>query len=164
MPVEEWEHVVTIAEHLIRKRSAVLDRWYDHVLESYHADTAQFMRDTRDRFKNPVGSAIRRDMEALYDFVVNGDPSSEVHPFPEDIVKIRAVQDFLPSEAVAFVFQLKMAIDDVLGPEGVAIAGRRAIDDKIDRLALAAFDEYMKCREKIFTIRVGEIRKNLTGR
>jgi hypothetical protein len=34
-----------------------------------------------------------------------------------------------------------------------------ALETRIDRLALLAFDCYMKCREKIYEIRLGELRR-----
>ena len=72
------------------------------------------------------------------------------------VVRIRAVQDLPASEAVGFVFLLKQAIRDVPGaPDGADLS---EMHERIDRLALEAFDLFVQCREKIYDLRVREIR------
>ena len=80
------------------------------------------------------------------------------------MIRIRAVQDLSPAEAVGFVFDLKPIVRKILGPEP-APAAKDEIDleEKIDRLALAAFDVYMKCREQMWSIRAREIRHQSLG-
>jgi ferredoxin len=75
------------------------------------------------------------------------------------ILKIRSVQDFSPSKAVGFIFQLKKAIEETLKGEICReqnIEAWRAFQSRIDALALQAFDAYMNCREKICEIRVNQ--------
>ena len=87
--------------------------------------------------------------------------------FLDSIVRIRAVQDFSPSEAVSFIFQLKSAVRQELGSELVTqadIARDLAVfESAIDDLALFSFDIYMKCREKIYDLKANEAR-NMTFR
>jgi hypothetical protein len=77
------------------------------------------------------------------------------------MIRIRAVQDFLPSKAIGFVFLLKRVIQEELGREvrerGL---GEELLDfeRQIDDLALLAFDVYMQCREKIFEVRIREVK------
>ena len=85
----------------------------------------------------------------------------------ERINKIRAVQDFSASEAVAFVFFLKSAVRNVLSrelAEGHLTGELLALESKIDDMALLAFDGYMQCREKLFQIRCDSIRRQNTMR
>ena len=80
----------------------------------------------------------------------------------EEIIKIRAVQEFTPAKAVSFVFLLKDAIRAQLGDDAKDPRAReelRAIDTRVDQLALFAFDVYVMCREKVFSLRLNEIRK-----
>ena len=82
----------------------------------------------------------------------------------DPIVRIRAVQDFSPAEAVGFVFLLKRVVRQELGGE---IRQNRAesqlldFESQVDDLALKAFDLYMLCREQIYQLRAREI-KNQT--
>jgi len=71
------------------------------------------------------------------------------------------VQSFSPSQAVTFLFDLKKVIRDELKVELM----EKTISDElinfeflIDQVVLRAFDLYMKSREKVFKIRVNEIK------
>ena len=79
------------------------------------------------------------------------------------MVRVRAVQEFTPSEALAFLFELKSVIRGVVGEaDGVALGQEELgeIDGRVDQLALLAMDIYIECRERIFEIRVNEIRNS----
>jgi hypothetical protein len=89
-----------------------------------------------------------------------------VYSYLNDIIRIKAVQDFTPSQAVSFLPLLKKVVRDELGSDiqrqhfSEELA---AFESQIDNLALLSFDIYMKCREKIFELRVNEI-KTMTFR
>jgi len=71
------------------------------------------------------------------------------------------VQEFAPSEALGFIFQLKDVVRKVLAkaPQHPAAANELDVfDSAVDDLALFAFDLYMQCREKIYDIKAKEAR------
>jgi hypothetical protein len=70
----------------------------------------------------------------------------------EELMRIRAVQEFSASEAVSFIFALKPLLRDRSGRND-------RIEDRIDELALMAFDAYMRCREKLLALGVNESRR-----
>ena len=153
-----------LPEILKQKRDAILERWFRLILETYPPDTSYFLRKQKDRFANPVGHTISRGVEALYDELVNGTGAVQVSPILDPIIRMRAVQDFSPAEAVGFVFSLKKAIREELKGEvrGGAISDDLSkLECRIDDMALLAFDVYMKCREKIYEIKANEV-KNRT--
>jgi hypothetical protein len=90
-----------------------------------------------------------------------------VKTFLDGIVRIRAIQDFAPSEAVAFIFKLKKIVRQELGGEVLLMPGMTdeltAFDSTIDDLALFSFDIYVKCREKIYELKAKEA-TNMTFR
>ena len=147
-------------EVLAAKRGAVLERWFQAVLATYPEDTARFLAGGADPFANPVGHTVREGLGRLYDRFAADVPASELSSAIDGIVRIRAVQEFTPSAAVGFVYTLRGILREELASAGLDAAGRVAVEDGVDRLALAAFDAYMKCREKIFEIRVREIRES----
>jgi hypothetical protein len=155
-----------LPELLSAKRKAILDRWKEMALEVYAEESARFIRNEKDRFNNPVGQAINSGLETLYDGLVGGRPAEEMEQALDGIVRIRAVQDLSPAEGVGFVFLLKKAVREVARE---ALSGEDALtelsvlDSRIDNIALAAFGIYMRCRERIYEIRVTEI-KNLTSK
>lgn len=77
------------------------------------------------------------------------------------MMRVRAIQDFSPSQAVGFIFCLKDVIRQEVGKgsrdEKIA-AELLKLDSKIDTLALIAFDVYVKCREQVYELRTNEIK------
>jgi hypothetical protein len=148
---------------LERNRETILGRWFDLIAGSYPRATSEFLAKQADRFRNPVGHSISQNIGPIYDQVVAAMNRDELLDALDGIIRIRAVQDFTPSEAVAFVFQLKAVIRDVLNGQ---LQGSERWDDladlesRIDRVALLAFEKYTECREKLHEIR----NKGIEGR
>jgi hypothetical protein len=149
---------------LVEKREIILDCWLKSVLETYPEQSAVFLTQNRDRFQNPIRYNIAEGIKLLYD-QLTADIIPEKNAVPlDDIIRIRSIQTFLPSQAVAFVFQLKNIIREQLAGEiEKDNLGRELheLETKIDRLALRAFDNYMECREKLHEIRIREIRQSI---
>ncbi len=57
---------------------------------------------------------------------------------------------------MSFVLELKGLVRGTLG--GGDSAEMRDFDSRIDQIALLAFDIYSKCRQKLFEIRVSEVK------
>lgn len=149
---------------LTQKKAAVLERWRDLIVQTYPADASEFLKREKDRFNNPVGYAIARGTEGIYDALIEGSASNVLSSTVDSIIKIRAVQDFSPSRAVAFVFLLKKAIREQLVAEMRENGFSEQLltfESKIDELALLTFDSYMRCREKIHDIRVDEVKNGM---
>jgi hypothetical protein len=149
---------------LSEKGPAILDKWLKLILESYPTDTQRFLKKQKDPFANPVRHTISKEIENTYKELLKGVDRERVSPFLERIIKIRAVQDFSPSQAIAFVFLLKRVIREVLDKEireHRLSADLLAFESQIDDLALVAFDVYMRCREKIYALSANEARNQV---
>jgi hypothetical protein len=147
-------------------RSEALDRWRSLVFDSYPEEAVRFFRSEKDGFKNPVGQSIHRATEAIFDGALLERDVDGVPEALEAIVRIRAVQDFSPAEAVGFVFRLKRAVREVLEgafPGGLSEGVRSELEDRVDALALSAFEIYTRCREQVFEIRVREAQRRTAG-
>jgi len=147
-------------EALMARRTAVLDRWLQAVLATYPEETARFLTGVGDPFSNPVGHTLREGLGKLLDALAADRTGDDLAAALDGIVRIRAVQEFSPPAAVGFVFALRPILREELAGAGIAAAGHAALEAGVDRMALAAFDVYMQCREKIFEIRVREIRES----
>ena len=153
---------MSIETLLAPKKKAIIDKWIDQVLDSYGAP--DFFKKQKDRFANPIGSTISNGLQNLYAILVEEKDLAEAAKPLEDIIKIRAVQDFTPSMAVSFVYMLKNIVRQELGKEknGEKVLELLVVlDSRIDNVALMAFDFYMDCRERLHQIRVNEV---LSGR
>lgn len=150
-----------LEELLTRKKRPIVEKWFRRVVDTYPLDTALFLRREKDPFANPVGSAILEGVEGLYERLVRGGEPGDLNRFLDRMIRIRAVQDFSPSSALRFVLSLKSVIREELGKEAFEKGlGQEleAFEGRIDELLLAAFDVYMKCREKIYELRVHEVK------
>ena len=144
---------------LLQKKASILERWFDLILETYPAGTSKSLKREKDRFVNPVGQTISREIRVLYDGLIQGISTDQLSSSLNNIIRIRSVQDFPPSQAIGFIFLLKKAIREVLesGIQEKQVLGEwLEFQSRIDQLTLLAFDIYMECREKICEIRVNE--------
>jgi hypothetical protein len=155
---------MSLKELLKKQRTTIVDKWFNLIIETYPADTATFLKG-KGGFTNPVGQTTSQGVEDIFDgLLLDADPS-EIAPFLDAIIRIRAVQDFTPSQAVNFIFLLKKVIRDDILSKTDAQSGKdglrddfHALDEKIDTLALLSFDIFMKCREKLYDLKANELR------
>lgn len=145
---------------LLENRTAILEKWLDAILETYPADTANFLKNQKNRFTNPVGHTILEGIEGIFENLLNGMDRKEVSSFLDNIIKIRAIQDFTPSQAITFIFFLKKVIREKFQTEMFEkdiAEDLFNLESKIDEIALLSFDIYMKCRERLYEIRAKEL-------
>lgn len=143
---------------LAKKKKAIVKDWFDLVAKSYAPDTAQFIKGNQDPFSNPVGNSLSVGLAGLYDQLLAGPglDREAVRPYLDQIIRIRAVQDFTPSEATAFIPALKTIIRNHLKKDLSDSRTANALlefESKIDSLSLFAFDIYMACREKLYELK-----------
>jgi hypothetical protein len=150
-------------EHLLlQKKDIVLKKWFDHVIHTYPEETSKIFGRQKDLFANPVGGRIYLGLESVLGELLQGMSRDRLKSLLDPIVRIRAVQAFLPSESISFLFHLKAIIREVIAKEeiGTDITDALfALDSKIDTLGLIGFDIYMECREKMSEIKTNEMRR-----
>ncbi len=150
---------------LLEQREALLSDWLDRIAHTYSSDGGDFLLKQKNRFQNPVGYALQTETEVLFEQLVGGFDMKVIFPSLENILKIRAVQDFTPARAVGIVFFLKDIIRTRLTAairEDELFDELFAFESRIDDLALLAFDIFVNCREKLYDIRAGELRRRYT--
>ncbi len=147
---------------LTEKKASVLQRWLHLILETYSGEASKFMGHEKDPFVNPVGSTIAVEIEAIYDGLLQGTEIDRLSGYLDKIIQIRAVQDFSPSGAVAIIPLLKKAIRQEMERNGItntSAAEWADFESEVDQLTLTAFDIYTKYRERIYEVRMNEIKK-----
>lgn len=152
-------------KHLLHgKKPEILKKWRESVVETYPVDARKFLSRFDDQFGNPVGYTIAKAIELFCDELL-GEFRREIFASPlDELVRIRAVQDFSPAQAVGFIFNLKKIVREEIKGELTneeMTEELYELDSRIDELALMAFDKYMECRERIYDVRLNEM-KNLS--
>jgi hypothetical protein len=151
---------------LAEKKATILHRWFEIILETYPSDTREFLQNKKNRFTNPVAHEISAGIEGVFNQIVSGGKQEEVTPFLDKVIRIRAVQDFPPSQALAFMFELKRLVREELATATKDETISEALSEferKVDETGLLSLDLYMKCREKLYELRIKEV-KNRVGR
>ncbi|MBI4591114.1 MAG: RsbRD N-terminal domain-containing protein [Candidatus Rokubacteria bacterium] len=153
-------------------KDAIVRAWLARTLEAYPERTARFLAQEGDPFRNPVGQTLKEALPALFDELLGAMDAGRLSTLLDGIVRIRAVQDFTPSQATAFVFLLKKVIREQmdlpphLSPlplrgagEGEGAMALAAVEGRIDEMALLAFDLFVRCREQMYWIKADEARR-----
>jgi len=167
-------------ELLKDRETAIIDRWFALIIATYPADASGFLKNQKNRFLNPVGNTIEREIGVLFKSLLRMPAPDELTVSIDNILKIRAVQEFTPAQAVGFVFLVKRAVREVLNididadpasVERVSVPVHNAdgvirdlsdFDRRVDELALKCFDSYSSCRERIYEVRLDELRRRAT--
>src|SRR3990172_2646762 len=92
---------------LAARKDAIVRAWLARTLETYPERSARFLAKEPDPFRNPVGQALKEALPALFDELLGAMDAGRLAPLLDGIVRIRAVQDFSPSQPVPFLFLLK---------------------------------------------------------
>lgn len=151
-----------LKKNLAKRQKAIISEWFDRVVDTYPSDTARMIKTQKDPFENPVGSATLTGLRGLLDLLLNRKVFGEkeapaINQFLDPIIRIRAVQAFTPAHATGFVFALKEIIRKHATDQNDAKALFN-LDANIDKMALSAFDIYMRCRETLYEIKANETR------
>lgn len=141
------------------QRTAIVSEWFECIVQAYPDETARFLRDSKEPFGNPVGTALREELGTILDGALGKVPDDALLASLDRIIRVRAVQEFSAAAAVGFIFDLKPILHRFSrsGQSSTPELDRR-IDGSVDRLALMAFDVYTTCREQISEIRIRSIR------
>lgn len=153
---------VMVLEELRRRGKAIKERSIKALAALYPPETAEYLTRERDRFRNPLGYALTRAVDDLFESVL--EDSKERLGAREsfgEAVRILAVQELGPSEALSFVRVLKEEVRrglvDVL-TEAKDFRELLMFEARLDEAMMEAFDLYMESRERIGRVRINEIR------
>jgi hypothetical protein len=148
-----------LAEAFRNYEDKIVDQWVDYTLSSYKSST--FFKKAPDKFANPVGGNTREALGQLFKLLTkNADPKEFVTPL-DQIMRIRSIQEFSASEAVAPIHAVKHITRELLAKDSERkqfIADLYDFEFAVDLAVLAAFDLYMQCREQLYKVRIKEIK------
>lgn len=150
-----------LVNKLAEKKQEIVREWIRKTMEAYPAESVAVLNRNKDRFANPLSHIISENIDLLFDELIKGIDPVKVAPILDKIVRIRAVQDFIPSKGIYFIFELKEVIRKVLKKEieeKGAFSEIPTIEKRIDQMALLAFDIYVSCKEKLYQIQANETR------
>lgn len=140
---------------LEKKKETVVEAWFEQVIQTYAPDTAIFYQNQKDAFANPVGSTTKQALIKLFDALLDLQNDESLADIIDPLIRVRAVQNFTPSQAVGFVYLLKPIVRKYFGKnqKKLKLDELLELESKIDGMALIGFDVFMACREQIYSMK-----------
>lgn len=157
---------MSLKDLLAEKQKEIAEKWVQAVSGTYPFGTVGFLRTKKDPFINPVGQRNNVAAEAFVNSLLDAEADQEALAATiEEFIKVRAIQNFSPEDAVGIILALKPIINEILGD---SLAGYikehglkeyQLMEGHIDALALLSFGAYVRCREKMAEMRIDEFKR-----
>ena len=149
-------------EYFFSVRDVVLEEWINAIFDTYPFQTTGFLRTNDDPFTNPVADMTREAANTVYEAVSGWDNKpADVRAAIDRFVHMRAVQTFLPSQAMLVFYLLKPLMRKHIMP-AMSKAGKMKeyleAESRLDTIVLLGFDLYTKSREVVAQNRINEIK------
>lgn len=148
-----------LAEAFRCHREKIVNKWVEYTLSSYPSSDF-FMREN-DQFANPVGGNVRLALDKLFTLLAKNADVNDCQAPLEQLLSIRSVQEFTPSQAVAPLNAVKHIVREILEKDKERmhlVADLYDFEFAVDLVMLAAFDIYVGYRERIYKVRLQEIK------
>ena len=153
--------MMNLRDALLEQEGQILEAWLEIFFRKYSPESADFFFQNKDRFENPVGYIISSQAKAILHELLNECDAARLKEYFTQIIKVQAIQSVLPSQALGFIFDLKIIVRNLFAErirENNFFSELFLLDCRIDQLAQLAFDCFMETREKIFHIKLKESR------
>jgi hypothetical protein len=155
-----------LVPHLTAKSPAILEKWLDTLLSSYPAETVSFFKKQKDPFANPIAHQLTEGLKDIFSVLVQDLGRETAVVALDEVIRVLALQEIHPSQALAFVFHLKHIVREELAQEmgdSLLALEMLELESRIDGLALLGFDNYMLRREKLCELKVNEVKSRVSG-
>ncbi len=154
-----------INEILSENRRELVKDWFEMVVNTYPPETAQFIREQKDPFANPVGAATRESLDRIVTEILKPRAAAaDLEAALDPLIRIRAVQTvFTVAVAVEFPLYLKSLVHKLAESQSrdETVDGLDEFDTRIDRLLLLTFEVYTKCREAVHNLRARQEKNSI---
>ncbi|MGI6226832.1 MAG: RsbRD N-terminal domain-containing protein, partial [Peptococcales bacterium] len=153
--------VFNLKKFLTENKETLLTRWFHLVLDAYPKETSQNFKNMKSQFANPVGHNIHEGLNLIYDELIYEFNEENLKDALDKVLRIMAVQEILPSQAIGFISKLKRVVREGIGKElktGNLVEEVLAFEDKVDQAMLLGFNIYLECRETIYKMRLHEVK------
>ena len=104
---------------------------------------------------DPFYQSVRTEWGQIVEILFSSAPVDGTLTLPEEFIRLRAVQEISAAEAVSHIFVLKDIVRERILPE----KGYEDLSRRLDFLALHTFNSFMQCRERLFQLRLKEMKE-----
>ncbi len=156
---------MALIELLSHKKTEILEHWRDMVFASYNPETVRFLQSQKDRFANPIAYQLTRGLTGILEVLLRNQETDQALEQLDEVLRLKALHDATPSQALAFLFVLKNIIRAEFAQElqdPTLAAEMTELESRLDGLALLGFDAYMQRREKLCDVKVSEVKRKVS--
>lgn len=140
----------------------ILLQWVGDFLKHHTLDSIGTSRTIDDEFLNPSGTLVQNVTKKLFHAFLGEDTQLEdIKKSLTDIIRLQAVQDLSPAQALLPFISLKQHIFLLVEKElnnQAAFLEYKEIIDRIDTVLLMAFDLFAQKKEELYRVRVKELK------
>lgn len=145
---------------LSENKETIIDEWFKFIINSYPNESGKFLIKKTEKITNPIGYMIAKGIEDVFDGLFIEKSELKVEAGLDELIKLRAVQEFSASQAIGFIFQLKSIVRMICKKtkSDVKDSVLLEVDSIVDDLILKAFDMFMSTRERLYEIKSNEVK------
>ncbi len=133
--------------------------WLNDFFNHHKLDDIGVSRTIDDKFLNPVAFTIKAATAELLPAILGEDIDPENIKFHiNEILKIQAIQQLSPAQALLPIINIKSHILALITEKNEYLREYLEISQRLDTLLLMAFDIFTQEKEKIYRIRVNELK------
>lgn len=157
---------MTLAQLLAQHKEQILDRWFDLIVRTYAGLSGVFLK-KKHKWGNPVGTNIHEAIGRIFDELTLPEATDDLAPLLDTVVRIRTVQDYMPSEAVAILLFVKHVVREKFSGHVASgelpLAELQEFENRVDTMVLIAFDIYTKCRNTVMQNKLDDFKRNYSA-
>jgi hypothetical protein len=147
---------------ILDKRTKIIDEWYDIMVSSLFNGETNYILHEKDHFINPSGIILREALSDIFAFFFEKVNIDDISVSLEKFIKLLAVNKNGVENVLGTFFTLRDKIIEnwrSLSFSNNVNEELSTIQSYFDKLILRVFTFYLTAREKIYEIRVNEIKR-----
>lgn len=154
-----------ISTGFVNNKSNILDEWYKCMVSSlYNNDETNYIMNEKDSFINPSGSILKDALTDIFGYLFEEEEKEldKINVSLEKFTKLLALKGNDAEKVLGPLFLLKSKIVANIESFYLSDKGYNEISKILscfDRVILKIFDFYLKAREKVYEIRVNEVKR-----
>ena len=111
-----------------------------------------------DQFANPMKHTYLGAIDKLISYLAGSEEFKDHEVYLAEMIQVTAIQAMAPSEALAFIPKFKITARELF--KDLEASEFTKLDAQLDALLLDAINVYVRCRERLYEVKLAELKRN----